>query len=232
MKPSPMKNILMVCLLVSVVACSSASVPAPNAPAPTMGPSYAPNYAPNAGNSLSFDVNVHKTDTVGYASAEQEASQDTMSLERLTIRTARMSVAAKEAITLYKEIAAFCSSLGGYEQRNSVENGTSYTYVNAVLKVPPQKLAELTSFVESKSRLINSSLSESDITESYYDTEDQTVHQAKIAGAILCITQQSKQRTGDHHGAACYRQHYRGYRGNAGQVESLEQFGCHGYFGA
>jgi len=91
---------------------------------------------------------------------------------RKVIRNAYYSVEANEeqgATNLYREIADFCNSLGGYEFSSDSVHLEHYSNVNAVLKVPPERFEELLAFIDENAEVLSAKVDSDDITAEYYD---------------------------------------------------------------
>ncbi|MCL2693523.1 MAG: DUF4349 domain-containing protein, partial [Oscillospiraceae bacterium] len=78
-------------------------------------------------------------------------------------------IESKDPSGLFGQITAFNRSLGGYEFMSEKQNFNGEWVVNATLKVPPDKLDTLMSFVGENGQVINSRVESDDVTDDYFD---------------------------------------------------------------
>ena len=108
----------------------------------------------------------------GGAGRDEVAGATVNVTERKVIRNAYLTVEAQHDVNLsrlYKELASFCNYLGGYEFSSEVNNSELHSRVEAVLKVPPQKLDEFIAFVGKNATIIHLQTDSDDVTSEYYD---------------------------------------------------------------
>jgi hypothetical protein len=111
---------------------------------------------------LSSDLN-----TTGTSSSDNNTSHD-----RKVIRNVYMTVETaidQDLSAVYNQLVAFCNSLGGYEFSANINNYAEFSSVNAVLKVPPEKLDEFTSYVGEHTTIRHSNVESDDVTAEFYD---------------------------------------------------------------
>ena len=113
--------------------------------------------------------NVYIKDEGFYFEADIPA-ESTVPEDRKIIRNASLEITAEDAANLYKNIVNYGTGIGGYEHSYSMVNYETYSVINAVFKVPPEKLGIFVKFVGENGEIINSSMSSEDITDNYYDT--------------------------------------------------------------
>jgi hypothetical protein len=90
---------------------------------------------------------------------------------RKIIRNASMTIEAEDAAELYNSLNEFNRSLGGYEFSQQISHFDTYSSVDAVLKVPPDRLDEFMSFAGENGRIIRSSTTSDDVTDQYFDMQ-------------------------------------------------------------
>lgn len=138
-------------------------------------------------NGLAYDEDSAErwADYAEYAEVEEEADyyDDVQrevagasdgAISRKVIRNAFLTVEAdsEQNITeLYAQLSARCNEIGGYEFSCDIDNSERYSNINAVLKIPPEKLDEFTDFIGTQAKIIRSSVSSDDVTDEYYDLE-------------------------------------------------------------
>ena len=91
--------------------------------------------------------------------------------DRKIIQNAWLDVEAGDAAGLYEQIAVYGRSLGGYEFSYSITNHETYSVIDAVFKIPPEKLNAFIKFAGENGKIINSTMNSEDITESYFDMQ-------------------------------------------------------------
>ncbi|MDR2533001.1 MAG: DUF4349 domain-containing protein [Oscillospiraceae bacterium] len=88
---------------------------------------------------------------------------------RMIIRDAWMTIEAENAVELYNNLSAFNRSLGGFEFSSSTQHHETFSSVDAVFKVPPERLDEFMSYAGESGRIVRSSTTSDDVTDRYYD---------------------------------------------------------------
>lgn len=101
------------------------------------------------------------------ASAGEESSP----AERKIIQDASLEMEAEDASVLYDKLSEYGRELGGYDFSFDVQHYETYSVVNAVIKIPPEKLRMFMSYAGENATIINSKMSSEDVTESYYDIQ-------------------------------------------------------------
>jgi hypothetical protein len=93
--------------------------------------------------------------------------------DRKIVRNASLDLKAVDVESSYESILEYARGFGGYETQRDQTDQDGYMVIRAVIKLPPEKLDLLISFVRDQSgtELVNTRISSEDITESYYDTE-------------------------------------------------------------
>lgn len=91
--------------------------------------------------------------------------------DRKIIRNASLEIEASDAAALYGQLGAFGNESGGYEFSYNISNHEEYSVINAVFKIPPEKLNAFVNFAGENGKVINSSLSSEDITDNYFDMQ-------------------------------------------------------------
>ena len=91
--------------------------------------------------------------------------------ERKVIRDAHMTIESDNAVELFANLSAFNRSLGGYEFSNQTQHFDTFTSVEAVLKVPPEKLDEFMNYAGESGKIVRSGTTSDDVTDSYYDMQ-------------------------------------------------------------
>ena len=104
-----------------------------------------------------------------YSRNEAESLGSTIPEDRKIIRNATLEIMTQDVAALYRNIVEYGATIGGYEHSYSISNYEAYSVINAVFKVPPEKLGEFVNFVGESGDVINSSMGSEDITESYFD---------------------------------------------------------------
>lgn len=164
-----MKKLLVLCVilatLLSMAGCGGGSVPTEvmNAEAPqaTEAPAMA-------------DAQAAYDNGSGYYEGESAAagSGEASTPEgRKIIQNASLDIETDDASAFYDNLAAYAEELGGWQSSCYISNYDEYSVINAEIKVPPQKLSAFIKYAGDNGKIVNSSLSSEDITESYYDIE-------------------------------------------------------------
>lgn len=120
------------------------------------------------------------TPTPGYKSEMKESSgytdneisnDTTLPAERIMILSASLSIEASDAAELYRQLVTHGNGLNGYEFSYYIYNYDDYSVIDAVIKVPPEKLNTFVNYIGENAKVISSSMNSEDITESYYDMQ-------------------------------------------------------------
>ena len=113
----------------------------------------------------------------GFYPREEPASEDggagetALPEERKIIRNASLEIMAQDASGLYRSIVNYGTGLGGYEYSYSISNYEAFSVINAVFKVPPEKLSSFVNFIGENGNVVNSNMHSEDITDSYFDAQ-------------------------------------------------------------
>ncbi|MCL2082048.1 MAG: DUF4349 domain-containing protein [Oscillospiraceae bacterium] len=103
---------------------------------------------------------------------EDGTAEDDKALEenfdRKIIQDASLEIKAENSLVLYKDLADYAKGLGGYEFSF---DKTYHDDVEATLKIPPGKLDDFMSFAGEWGKIVSSSMSSRDISDSYYDAQ-------------------------------------------------------------
>jgi flagellar basal body-associated protein FliL len=89
--------------------------------------------------------------------------------ERKIIKEASLDIMADDATGLYASIVTYGEEIGGYEHSYSISHYEEYSVINAVFKVPPEKLSLFVNYIGDNGEVVNSNLQSDDITDNYYD---------------------------------------------------------------
>ncbi len=103
--------------------------------------------------------------------ADRTATDPAVDYDKKIIKNARVEMEAKDSDQLYKELVNYGKSLGGYEFSHNIAVHENYSVINAVYKIPPDKLDQWLQYAGEKGTIINSNMSSEDITDAYYDAE-------------------------------------------------------------
>ncbi|MCL2072137.1 MAG: DUF4349 domain-containing protein [Oscillospiraceae bacterium] len=110
-----------------------------------------------------FERELSNSEVAGAAVAEHE---------RKEIKNAFLSVEigkGQEMREVYAMIVGFCGTLGGYEFSGEINNSEHFSYVETVLKLPPQRLDEFIIYVGENTRILHSRSESEDVTAEFYD---------------------------------------------------------------
>jgi hypothetical protein len=158
-----MKKLLLVFMITACIlgltACGSVMYDS------EMAPAMSPGSAMPVGGGMS-DMMYELSETGNQSSVHTELPSEQT---RKIIRDGNMTVEAENAVELYSSLAAFNRSLGGYEFSASTHHHDLFTSVEAVLKVPPEKLDELMAFAGENGKIIRSATASDDVTDRYFD---------------------------------------------------------------
>jgi hypothetical protein len=146
-----------------------------NAPSPESSPEYDYGYADSEGN-FGFISNRTRAlnDAADMSGSDEstimyELNESTIPADRKVIRNADLEIMADDASALYRNITNYAAQIGGYEHSYSIYNYETYSVINAVLKIPPERLNSFVNFIGENGDIINSSMKSEDITENYFD---------------------------------------------------------------
>ncbi|MDR1736171.1 MAG: DUF4349 domain-containing protein, partial [Oscillospiraceae bacterium] len=155
-------GVIAVCLaILTLTACS--------APQTAAQPPRADEAPASAGEGAKYTNAVQGTaDQVSFeATSGSGASQ----AERKIIREASLDIECDDARSVYGQLSDYAGTLGGHEFSYDIQNFDTYAVINAVLKVPPERLGDVVARAEELGKVINSRMGSEDITNEYYDTE-------------------------------------------------------------
>ncbi len=87
------------------------------------------------------------------------------------IKNANLDIEAKNVTEAYHKLLEYITAQGGYEFSQNLSNNSDYATINAVVKIPPDKLDGALKYAEECGKVINVSTYTNDITSEYTDTE-------------------------------------------------------------
>ena len=90
-------------------------------------------------------------------------------IERIIIRNAFMDLESKNPSELYRVLVTYCGFLGGYEFSSDVRNFDDYSIVNAVFKLPPEKLDDFMTYAGDNGKILTSRVDSNDVTNEFHD---------------------------------------------------------------
>lgn len=91
--------------------------------------------------------------------------------EKKIIKTANVSLEAESAEECYEKILAFVTESGGYEFSSNVNKGSGLTRITASVRINPDNLNSLLSYIGECGSVTSQNVTSDDITESYYDAK-------------------------------------------------------------
>jgi len=130
----------------------------------------------SGGVAMSAPRNMDLSDSAGWndVSANTDTRAETagevpVDAVRVIIRDANMDIEAQDASELYRSLVAYNKELGGYEFSSNQRNYDNYSIINAVFKVPPEKLDTFMEFAGENGKIVNSRMDSRDVTDEFYD---------------------------------------------------------------
>ena len=109
--------------------------------------------------------------SAGNTTAPGTAVSSQMPADRKIIRDAYLSLEADSVEEAYNALLANMSSLGGYESSRDMSGRDRSTYIDATIKIPAARLDEFLSTAKGVGRVLSSSITSSDITDQYFDSQ-------------------------------------------------------------
>ncbi|MCL2698079.1 MAG: DUF4349 domain-containing protein [Oscillospiraceae bacterium] len=108
---------------------------------------------------------------------------------RIIIRNASMMIEAENAVELYRSLNEFNRFLGGYEFSSQTSHHDTYSSVEAVFKIPPEKLDEFMNYAGDNGRIIRSSTTSNDVTDQYFDMRTRVETKRRSLEAYYALLQ-------------------------------------------
>ncbi|MDN5378307.1 MAG: hypothetical protein PWQ76_562 [Clostridiales bacterium] len=87
------------------------------------------------------------------------------------IKNASLDIEAKNVTEAYQKLLEYITAQGGYEFSQNLSNNSDYATINAVVKIPADKLDGALKYAEECGKVINVNTYTNDITSEYTDTE-------------------------------------------------------------
>jgi len=97
------------------------------------------------------------------------ANQDILA-DRKIVRNAYIDCSADNVAEKYQTLLTWLRQNNGYEFSQNMTKRDEYYYINAVLKISPEKFDAFIDFISDNTEIINLRSSTTDITDSYIDT--------------------------------------------------------------
>lgn len=110
------------------------------------------------------------TELETYDSLSSTTSAQGVEYEKMIIKNADISLSAENVAECYSELLSFAKLSGGYEFSCDSSNSGEYSYIRAVLKIPPQNLDKFLSHAGDTAKLVSSNVYSNDISAQYYDS--------------------------------------------------------------
>ena len=107
----------------------------------------------------------------GSGSAPDAQQTNPMDPAKKIIRNANLDIEADDVLKTYDALLAHAAENGGYEASRKVSTSSSYTVLEAKIKIKPEFLDDLLSFAGTTGKIINVQTTSQDVTENYYDTQ-------------------------------------------------------------
>ena len=118
----------------------------------------------------------------GNTAAPGTAVSSQLPADRKIIRDAYLSLEADSVEEAYNALLANMSSLGGYESSRDMSGRDRSMYLDATIKIPAAKLDEFLAAAKGICRVLASSITSSDITDQYFDSQTRLTTLEKTLG--------------------------------------------------
>jgi hypothetical protein len=122
-----------------------------------------------------FAPELNETSYMRYSDGQSEvAGAAVEEFVRKIIRNATLTLKAREdqnVTDLYAQLVEYCDSVGGYEFGSDINHTELYSSVQAVLKLPPEKLNDFMLYVGENAIVLNSKIDTEDVTAEFYDLQ-------------------------------------------------------------
>ena len=126
------------------------------------------------GNTATSLYEIDEIDTVTSGTNEPltpPASAETSPAEtrRVVIRNGFMELETKRPSELFRVLDTYADFLGGYVFSSEVNNFDDYSRVNAIFKLPPEKLDDFMNYAGDNGTILVSRVDSNDVTNEFYD---------------------------------------------------------------
>ncbi|MCX7657644.1 MAG: DUF4349 domain-containing protein [Oscillospiraceae bacterium] len=108
------------------------------------------------------------TTAAGMSSSNLNAKENP---NKKIIKNASLDIEAKNVTEAYQKLLEYITAQGGYEFSQNLSNNSDYATINAVVKIPSDKLDAALKYAEECGKVINVNTYTNDITSEYTDTE-------------------------------------------------------------
>jgi hypothetical protein len=109
-------------------------------------------------------------DTIGNLATQLSTAGNENNIEKKVIKNAKLSIQSEDVNDTYTKILDFARENGGYEFSRVSSTSGNYSYIDAVIKLPPQNLDKLMEFADTQGEISRSETTSDDITDTYYDS--------------------------------------------------------------